>query len=370
VGELQQVVDEKDVRFDGCIRSVAQALARAYHHRGKRAEHQGGDYSEVIADYESAMRICPGYAPVFNDLGNLLASCPVAELRDGVKAAQNATKACELTNWKDYRYISTLAAACAEAGDFDSALKWQKEAIGLLPGDKGSLLHASYESRLQLYQSDKPYHESQHKGLVAWWKFDGDATDSSGHGHHGKLLGDARIISETQRGQVLRLDGEGDYVRIASGTDFDLTGEITVAAWIKVNKFDKNWQSIITKGDSAWRLARERDQDSLQFCCGPGGIRRLARGSREVDDDQWYHVAGVYDGTRICLYVDGKLDVSVSSTGRIDTNREPVYIGENSERRGRFWDGLIDDVRVYSYALSEAQIEALYGGHGRDPTQN
>ncbi|MHC4748453.1 MAG: protein kinase domain-containing protein, partial [Planctomycetota bacterium] len=153
VGELHQMVDEKDIRFAGCIRSVTQALARAYHHRGKRTEHQGGNYTEVIADYESAMRVCPGYAPVFNDLGYLLASCPAAEFRDGVKATENATKACELTNWKDYRYIGTLAAACAEAGDFDSALKWQKKAIDLLPDDKRSLLQTGYESRLKLYQS-------------------------------------------------------------------------------------------------------------------------------------------------------------------------------------------------------------------------
>jgi hypothetical protein len=169
---------------------------------------------------------------------------------------------------------------------------------------------------------------------------------------------------------VLSLDGNGDYVRIVNETDFDLTAEITVAAWIKVNKSDKNWQSIITKGDSAWRLAREQDQDSLQFCCGPGRTRRLVRGSRDVNDDQWHHVAGVYDGTRMYLYLDGKLDVSVSSVGKIDTNDEPVYIGENSERPGRFWDGLIDDVRVYSYALSEVQIKALYASRDSEPQQN
>ena len=68
--------------------------------------------------------------------------------------------------------------------------------------------------------------------------------------------------------------------------------------------------------------------------------------------------------------MDGKLDVSGEATGTINTNSWEVLIGENAELPGRFWNGLIDDVRIYSYALSEAEIKALYAGDDPGPTSN
>jgi len=59
-------------------------------------------------------------------------------------------------------------------------------------------------------------------------------------------------------------------------------------------------------------------------------------------------------------YVDGKLDVARPWNEGIESNDYPVYIGENAEQTGRFWHGLIDDVRIYNYALKEADIIALY----------
>jgi eukaryotic-like serine/threonine-protein kinase len=95
-----------------------------------------------------------------NDLAWLMATCRTAELRNGAKAIEHATKACKLTNWKNAGYINTLAAAYAEAGDFDSAVKWQKEAINLLTGKEPAEWRTGFDERLKLYQSGNPYHES------------------------------------------------------------------------------------------------------------------------------------------------------------------------------------------------------------------
>ena len=62
------------------------------------------------------------------------------------------------------------------------------------------------------------------------------------------------------------------------------------------------------------------------------------------------------------MKLDGELDKSIRAVGTVDMNNEPLYIGANSERSGREWNGLIDDVRIYGYALSEAEIQALYTG--------
>jgi hypothetical protein len=92
-------------------------------------------------------------------LARLQATYPAAEFRDGAKAVENATKACELTDWNNADYLDTLAASYAEVGDFDSAVKRQKEAIDLLTEDASAESLSNYESRLNLYQSGKPYRE-------------------------------------------------------------------------------------------------------------------------------------------------------------------------------------------------------------------
>ena len=118
-----------------------------------------GECAEAISDYETAVRANPGYAIAFNGIAWLRATCPVPEVRDGAGAIAAATKACELTNWKNARYVGTLAAAHAEAGDFDSAVKRQKEAADLLT-EQEEELRGDFQKRLKLYQSGNPYRHS------------------------------------------------------------------------------------------------------------------------------------------------------------------------------------------------------------------
>jgi hypothetical protein len=75
-------------------------------------------------------------------------------------------------------------------------------------------------------------------------------------------------------------------------------------------------------------------------------------------------VTVVYDGTKVCLYVDRMLDVTVPAWGSMDKDNDPLWIGDEGPWG---WNGLIDDVRIYSYALSEDEIKALYAGQGPGP---
>jgi hypothetical protein len=208
-------------------------------------------------------------------------------------------------------------------------------------------------------------------GLVGWWKLDEtsgrDVADSSGNGNIGKILsGEPRW--QTSGGKIkgaLLFDGKGDYVHLGNESNFDFTGEVTVAAWIKVNRFDREWQAIVTKGDSAWRLQRHQDAAAIEFACTglqvpSGSPYGGLYGNKAVNDGKWHHVAGIYDGEKMYIYIDGVVDVSQPASGAIATNDHPVFIGENVEIPERFWNGLIDDVRVYNYALSEGQVTALY----------
>jgi hypothetical protein len=210
----------------------------------------------------------------------------------------------------------------------------------------------------------KAPNDERAKGLVGWWKLDEksglQAADSSGSGFHGQLVGDPQWRPKSGRiGGGLEFSGAGQYVLIGNQPEFDLTDRITVAAWIKVNHFDRNWQAIVGKGDLSWRVARDRDRDCLQFAFNAAEKEQLLKGQIKVNDGRWHHVAGVYDGHTMFLYIDGKLDVSHATTTDIPRSDRPVYIGENSQAVGRFWNGLIDDVRVYNRPLSPAEVAAL-----------
>ena len=221
------------------------------------------------------------------------------------------------------------------------------------------------------WQTPRAFGTAELAGLIGWWKLDEtggrDVADASGNGNMGKILnGQPRWqASGGKIGGALLFDGKGDWVPVANESKFDCIAEVTVAAWIKVNRFDKEWQAIVTKGDSAWRLQRNQDQDSIEFACSglkvpSGSPYGGLYGQKSVNDGKWHHVAGVYDGQKMVLYVDGKADTSQPASGPIDTNDHPVYIGENAEMTGRFWNGLIDDVRVYNCGLGQAEIEAIY----------
>jgi len=214
--------------------------------------------------------------------------------------------------------------------------------------------------------------QEQPSKLLAWWKLDevdgNDVTDSSGNDCMGTLVGNPQWRSAGGKvGGALEFDGDGDCVQIENEAAFDIPGPITVAAWFKVNTFDKRWQALITKGDMSWRLQRYAEDDTLAFHCTgitsvtsqrPEGIE----GKKNVNDEQWHHVVGVYDGSAILLYIDGVLDNSSKASGEINMNDSAVIIGGNSEQSSREWNGLIDEVSIIGGVIDANAVHALYTG--------
>ncbi|MBN1359469.1 MAG: hypothetical protein JW993_02705 [Sedimentisphaerales bacterium] len=194
--------------------------------------------------------------------------------------------------------------------------------------------------------------------LVSYWALDGSAADGAG-GNHGTLIGDPTWVNDRDRGWCLDFDGDGDYVDAGDDPSLTFTGQITVACWIRVGEFDRNWNAIVTKGDD-WVLARTRDDDRIAFLClglVGGGWPEVYSG--DVNDGDWHHIAGVYDGSMLTMYQDGSRVESKSVRGSINRNWSRVLIGENGQAPKRFWNGFIDDVRLYNRSLTTDQIGAL-----------
>lgn len=109
-------------------------------------------YSAARKDFETAIRLSPKDAETYRQYALLQAACPKDRFRNGKKAVANAEQACELTEWKNWSALDTLAAANAEAGRFDEACRWAEKAASLTYGaNRGQCL-----ARLKQYQAGQP----------------------------------------------------------------------------------------------------------------------------------------------------------------------------------------------------------------------
>lgn len=383
---LQASVNSQDLEMRAGARSAVTAVARACLNRGRDALQQRRAYGEAISDYETSLHLDPNCAGALHDLACLRAACPSIAQHDTVAAVEYASQACRRTDGRDHYYLGALAAVCAEKGDLSAAATWQRQALDSVPDAERPRWRADYESRLQSYESGRPYDRGNlwsfaAHDMIAWWdpkEIDGEIIiDSSGKGLAGRLIGNVQIVTDSQRGAVLRLgsgvncvDCEWDllrdlvgYVDCGDNSVFDLTKSITIAAWVKTARLPGYYASIIAKGDTAWRLLARGPQARLHFAVTGGPEVHGVTGQMDLSPNVWHHVCGTYDGSYLRLYMDGAQDPAgpVAYAGGIATNHEPVYIGAQSQGLGqRPWDGFIDDVRLYGRALSPDQVETLY----------
>ncbi|MHC5542524.1 tetratricopeptide repeat protein [Singulisphaera rosea] len=111
------------------------------------------DFARAIADYDEAIRLDPKFAKAYSVRAWLWSTCPEETFRDGPKAVESATLACELNGWKDPFALNALAAACAEAGDFARAVGCQQKAIAFHSGPDKS----GWQERLEGYRAKTPH---------------------------------------------------------------------------------------------------------------------------------------------------------------------------------------------------------------------
>ena len=186
---------------------------------------------------------------------------------------------------------------------------------------------------------------------------------------------------------AFEFDGTGDYVSVAHDADLNVTGDITVSAWIYPHTFgsvdDEN--RIVFKGagrhiENLFTL--DIDDSNITFNLhendGVGDTaagcdatnEECARGATTLSANTWYHVVGTYDGATARIYVNGALDGSNDFVSTGTGNTDPLMIGGRDNNTDMF-DGAIDDVRLYDRALSDSEVSAMYQAAGpcyRSPT--
>jgi RHS repeat-associated protein len=213
--------------------------------------------------------------------------------------------------------------------------------------------------------------------IVGWWKLDEGggttANDSSGNANTGTLTGSPPPgWVEGVTGSGLEFDGDGDdYVSVAHSSSLAaLTNRVTLAAWVKTPPTTDGW--VVGK----WQAGGQDGSYSLAVCLGYACLQMFLNGSYVnltaatvlPDDGAWHHIAAVYDGSEMRVYLDGRLDGASVATGKIDVVTDPLLIGRNID--GWPFVGSIDDVRVLDRALTDGEIGELYqmGSYGTGRT--
>jgi hypothetical protein len=204
-----------------------------------------------------------------------------------------------------------------------------------------------------------------HPGLVGWWRFDeGSGTvaiDSSGNGNNGTIYGTANWVSG-RYGDALSFDGATNYVAVPDSPSLEITGAITLEAWVETNNVGK--QAVITKS-GGYLLYVGAGGDGKVYAYLYGTTSAWLGGTTNVADGLWHLIALTYDpngGTNnFKLYVDGALEAQYTVTGSISSTSNRVGIGDRPDVGFRdFFNGTIDEPRIYNLALSASEIQADY----------
>ncbi|MDH3582805.1 MAG: PA14 domain-containing protein, partial [Phycisphaerae bacterium] len=198
--------------------------------------------------------------------------------------------------------------------------------------------------------------------------------DASGHNLHGLITG-SMTTTAGRVGQAAQFDGRS-YIEIPEHRLLEnLSRQFSISLWFQCDKFTRDFQTLVARGDRTWRVQRDAKHPHLSFdltgITSPQSDRwgnaRLV-GKTNVQDGQWHHLVTVYSGQKAQIYVDGRLEAEMPASGAVPFDAQPLRIGSNSQVGNREFLGLIDEVRLYDEAISLEQVlELLKQGGGKVP---
>lgn len=213
---------------------------------------------------------------------------------------------------------------------------------------------------------------SLRQGLVGEYLFSGNAEDTSGFGHHGRVEGATLTVDRFgEANSAYAFSGQGDYIALSPFPSLNAEA-FSVSVWAKYDQDAalKGWNSAIVSQDDHGRML---DQSRRVFQLSTKGeyvtwhrMRQTkdAVGKQPIQRGEWYHFTAIYDGTQHRLYLNGVLqDVQ---TGSFEPNlEEPIFIGKKNSDEKRFWfHGVLDDIRIYDRSLTDSEVLELYAEQG------
>ena len=223
--------------------------------------------------------------------------------------------------------------------------------------------------------------------LIGWWNFDEDdgdgnvVTDSSGKGHHGVIeTNDVNVWWVAGRNDVnYALDFNDGRVLVPDAAELRPMHKVSVCAWIYYSDEQSSGRIVVKGADNKETYGLEvGGEDELVFNVRDGNDPNAedypkydAKSDEDaLDRDEWIHAAGTYDGNTVKCYINGELaaesnDPNTSAIPFLSQDTNDLAIGNRPDAMDKPFKGIIDDVRVYNYGLSAAEVAYLAtdGGH-------
>ena len=202
--------------------------------------------------------------------------------------------------------------------------------------------------------------------MVAYWNFEGDFRDAIG-GNDATPIGDTAVFLDPDRGRVAELDGTGDYIEVPNSASLNIAGnEITIAAWVYFDDVAGPPEIVIAKPYVVGQHSSPYFSYGLhilsngtpRFWLVTNGAAGNAPGSTNLQSATWYHMAGVYDGYQMILYIDGEVAATTNKAGSITGYDTVLRLGTNGGLTEQM-DGRLDDVRIFNHALDQVDIQAV-----------
>ena len=201
-------------------------------------------------------------------------------------------------------------------------------------------------------------------GLVGYWPFNGNANDASGNGHHGTVNG--ATLSTDKNGNTNNsylFNGTGAYISIGLFNTPPISNSTaTISAWVKTSATNTDAMSVVvSRGSGPTGLYVQPGNQVTGTYGDSGGGFHNADATCSIKDGQWHHLVMTYDNISKKVYNDGVLiaegteAISLLINGTLEFGRDNPY--------ARFFNGQLDDIAIYSRALSQQEITALYSGN-------
>jgi hypothetical protein len=206
-------------------------------------------------------------------------------------------------------------------------------------------------------------------GLMASYSFDeGTGTnvaDSSGNTNRG-TFSTANWTTNGKYGSALVFNGSTSLVTVNDSASLHLSTGMTLEAWVNPVLASSAWSDLIYKGDSTYDNYFLEGSSPNNFSPAGGGtfgggsfglVNKVTTGTGALTAHQWSHLAATYDGTQLVLFVNGAQVSSLPQTGNIMTTGNPLQFGGDIAN-GQYFNGSIDEIRVYNRSLTASQIQA------------
>jgi len=176
------------------------------------------------------------------------------------------------------------------------------------------------------------------------------------------LIGSSFAINA--QNYALKFDGTNDKVGILDSPELNPTSGMTIEAWINATEWNSNiWGGVIvgkqgTNPDKGYCFTAGQN-GRVEFTVSVNEGWKAVSTPALLGTNAWYHIAGVYTGSQLMLYINGQLIQTEDAIGELTHGTGVVMnLGDNPTWPGRFWNGRLDEIRIWEIARTEAEIQA------------